>query len=112
MPAEHKPTAVGDVVASARAADPAPSTLRWLARLLRSEGVNLVDATTCELGRGTPVWVDARADVVDVQRLMAVNHIRSLPVLEGGEFVGVLDLVDLALRDDLAEGNGPNAAAS
>jgi predicted transcriptional regulator len=110
MPANGKHTAVGDVVASARWADPSSHTLRWLARLLREEGVNLVAATTSELARGTPVWVDASADVVEVQRLMAHNHIRSVAVLENGAMVGMVDLVDLALRDDL--GHGPGAAGT
>ena len=74
-------------------------TLKWLARLLRDEGVDLTTATSIELERGTPVYVDGQADVVLVQRLMAQNHIRSLPVVDGGRLVGVVDLVDLALME-------------
>ncbi len=74
-------------------------TLQWLARLLRDEGLDLMDATSSELERGTPVYVDGDADIVEVQRLMARNHIRSLPVLERSRLVGVVDLVELALME-------------
>lgn len=89
---------VGQVLASGRWSGPADD---GLARLLRSEGVDLLDATSCELARGTPVYVDAGADVVAVQRLMAANHIRSLPVVEEGHVVGTIDLVELALMGEL-----------
>jgi CBS domain-containing protein len=111
MPANDKRTVVGDVVAAARWADPSAATLEWLARLLRAEGVDLLRATSRELARGTPVWVDARADLVEVQRLMAANHIRSVPVLEDGEVVGIVDFVELALREDLGEPDGSGAIA-
>jgi hypothetical protein len=32
---------------------------------------------------------------------MAQNHIRMLPVLDGDTFIGVIDLVELALREEL-----------
>ena len=88
-----------DVVASSAWADPESETLRWLARLLRDEGVDLMSATSRELQRGTPVYVKGDADVVTVQRLMAQNHIRSLPVVDCGRLVGVVDLVELAMMD-------------
>lgn len=73
----------------------------WPVRLLRDEGVNLMNASEFELRRGTPVYVDAGADVLEVQRKMAHFHIRVLPVLDGEEAVGIVDLVDLALHEDL-----------
>jgi CBS domain-containing protein len=94
---------VGDVVASARWVDPSPDTLRWLARLLRAEGADLLAVTSSQLARGTPVWVDVSADVVEVQRVMAEHHIRSAPVLDGGEVVGIVDLVELALLGETGE---------
>jgi CBS domain-containing protein len=76
-------------------------TVEWLASLLRSDGVNLSEVTTEQLRRGTPVYVEAHADLVDVQRLMALHHIRLLPVLSKESLIGVVDLVALAARDDL-----------
>jgi CBS domain-containing protein len=82
-------------------------TLKWLARLLADEGIDLMKATSSELERGTPVYVDGEAEVVEVQRLMAQNHIRSLPVVERGRLVGVVDLVDLALMEHEESDAGP-----
>jgi CBS domain-containing protein len=94
---------VGEWIAARPQAAAAPEAFRWLAGLLRSEGVELTSAPSLALRRGTPVYVEAGADVVEVQRLMASNHIRSLPVLAAGEVIGFVDLVDLALTADLAE---------
>jgi len=80
----------------------APETLTWLAELLRDEGIDLSAATTADLARGTAVYVEAHAPVVEVQRLMALHHIRVLPVLAGDSLLGVVDLVELAARDDLS----------
>jgi CBS domain-containing protein len=79
-------------------------TMTWLARLLREEGQDLMDVTEAELKRGTPVYVQADSDVVEVQRRMARHHIRVLPVLAAGGLIGVVDLVELAQRDDLDSG--------
>lgn len=76
-------------------------TMGWLASLLSEEGVNLMDVTEEQLKRGTPVYVQANSDVLEVQRRMAHHHIRMLPVLAEGAVIGVIDLVELAQRDDL-----------
>jgi CBS domain-containing protein len=76
-------------------------TVDWLASLLRADGVNLSEVTAEQLRRGSPVYVEASADLVEVQRLMAFHHIRLLPVLRDGTLIGVVDLVQLAARDDL-----------
>lgn len=76
-------------------------TVDWLAGLLRSDGVNLSQVTAEQLRRGTPVYVEADADLVEVQRLMALHAIRMLPVLRNERLIGVVDLVQLAARDDL-----------
>lgn len=80
-------------------------TMEWLARLLRDEGVDLMDVTEEQLKRGTPVYVQADSDVIEVQRRMAHHHIRMLPVLLQGALIGVVDLVELARRADLAAGD-------
>jgi CBS domain-containing protein len=65
-------------------------------RLLLEEGVDLLAADAADqLKRGTPVYVHARADVYDVQRQMALKHIKLVPVLRDGEVVGLVDLMDL-----------------
>ena len=86
--------------------DPNSSTMTWLAKLLTDEGVNLIHVTEEQLKRGTPVYVEASADVVEVQRLMARHHIRMLPVLSKGALIGVVDLVELARRSDLDSSGG------
>ncbi len=108
MPAEGPDRVVRDVVAVQRW-EPASDAMRGSARLLRAEGVDLLAATTCDLARGTPVYVEASADVVAVQRRMAENHIRSVPVLDDGCVVGVVDLVALALsiEPDAPQEPGP-----
>ena len=92
---------VREVIASKPWSDPSSDTLEWLARLLQSEGIDLMCATFTELQRGTPVYVDGKADILDVQRLMARNHIRSLPVVNEGTVVGIVDLLELAMMETI-----------
>lgn len=93
---------IGDMLASGNFDASSQESREWLVRLLRDEGVDLLDADPEQLKRGTPVYVHGEADVVEVQRRMAQNHIRVLPVVSGDEVVGLVDLVELAMRDDLA----------
>lgn len=88
--------AIGDMTDAARWKGSSPESLVWLGRLLQEEGVDLLSADELQLKRGTPVYVDGGADVVDVQRLMARFHIRMLPVVEEGKVTGLVDLVELA----------------
>lgn len=98
-----KPVVIDDVVDRDRFTEPSGDTMKWLAELLEREGVQLTSVTESELQRGTPVFVEADADVVQVQRLMAKNHIRRLPVVKGGQLVGVVDLVDIAMNADVID---------
>jgi CBS domain-containing protein len=91
---------VSEVITSKPWVDPTSDGLEWLASLLQTEGVDLMCATFTELRRGTPVYVDADAELLEVQRLMARNHIRSLPVVSGESVVGVIDLLELAMMDE------------
>ncbi len=93
---------IAEVLSSSRWTDSYQS-LEWLVRLLRDEGVDLLQADPATLERGTPIYVQAGADVLDVQRLMAQHHIRMLPVVRDSEVIGIVDLLDLALRDDLGD---------
>lgn len=78
----------------------APADSRtWLLRLLKDEGKDLMEAEQEELRRGTPVYAKAGATLGEIQRRMALNHIRMLPVLGEDSVIGILDLVDLATED-------------
>lgn len=107
-----QPLVMSDVLAAARQDDGSPESQAWMVRLLREEGTDLLSADPSSLGRGTPVYVEAAADVLAVQRLMAKNHIRFLPVVKDEELVGIVDLVDLAQRDDLAPDDSVERAAT
>lgn len=102
MQVERRQQTVGDWLVSRPLAMASPEAFRWLASLLRREGLDLLTIAPAGVSRGTPVYVEASACVLEVQRLMASNHIRSLPVLDSGEVIGFVDLVDLALTTDLA----------
>ncbi len=91
-------TKLSEVVATRKWAGASTQTLAWLGSLLEKEGVDLLEASVSELARGTPVYADANADVLEVQRLMARNHILRLPVVDQGKLLGIIDLVEIALR--------------
>lgn len=102
---------ISEVVDATRRVDSPSGTLTWLAELLRHEGVDLMDASEPDLRRGTPVYVHADAEVVDVQRRMAQSHIRRLPVVKDDQLVGIVDLLDLAQIEDLGQGDEPPSVA-
>jgi CBS domain-containing protein len=91
---------VSEAITSKPWVDPSSDGLEWLASLLQTEGVDLMCATFTELQRGTPVYVDGDAEVLEVQSLMARNHIRSLPVVSAGSVIGIIDLLELAMMDE------------
>lgn len=93
-------TTAGAAVTSSGWADCGPEARALLATLLGSEGLDLMTATTCDLVRGTPVYVSADAELSEVQSRMARHHIRLLPVLQDGALIGMLDLVELARAYD------------
>ena len=95
----------GDMVTPGPWSDGSSDTMTWLATLLHEEGTDLMKVTEEELKRGTPLFVQADSDVLEVQRRMARHHIRMLPVLSDGALIGVVDLVDLARREDLDSGD-------
>ncbi|MGI8708008.1 MAG: CBS domain-containing protein [Actinomycetota bacterium] len=96
---DARPRIVGDVLTRGQWEGGPPETLKWLARLLRDEGTDLMTASSSELERGTPVYVDADADLNEVQRRMAMSHIRRIPVVDKGHLLGLIDLLDLAMLD-------------
>ena len=52
--------------------------------------------TARELAHGTPIWVDADADVAQALQLMEQHTIRRLPVMENHRLVGIISEADLA----------------
>jgi CBS domain-containing protein len=94
---QEQSKSVGEVVAARRWSDPSPDCFEGSARALVEGGFDLLDASSRQLARGTPVYVQASAEVGAVQRRMSQHHIRSVPVLEDGILIGCVDLVELAL---------------
>lgn len=69
---------------------------RRLAAALRRDGTDLTKAVISSLSRGTPLYVESSADVIEVQLRMARAQCGMLPVLERGVVVGLIDLEDLS----------------
>jgi CBS domain-containing protein len=59
--------------------------------------------TAGSLGEGTPVWVDAGADVRDALTLMEQHQVRRLPVIEDHQLVGIISQADVARNLEAAE---------
>jgi hypothetical protein len=72
-------------------------TTRWLVRLLYEEGTELSRIGDRPLPRGTPVYTEATADVIEIQRAMARNHVRTLFVIQAQDALATVNIVDLAL---------------
>jgi CBS domain-containing protein len=49
-----------------------------------------------ELAEGTPIWVEADADVDRAVQLMAMHNVRRLPVIEDHQLVGIVSQADIA----------------
>jgi len=83
-----------------------------LAPLLRKHGVDLCAAPApAALERGTPVYVTADADPIEVQRRMVQAHVRMLFVLDGDAVKGTIDIGELASRaEDLAWETGTSSS--
>lgn len=75
--------------------------LQWLGGFLLDHGVDLATTPAPEaLERGTPVYVDAGADPLEVQRRMAQALVRMLFVIDSGAVIGVVDTAELTRRSD------------
>lgn len=98
---EARRMVVADVITGSSLEGISSTELSNLVALLRSEGSDLSSIEDCEMVRGTPVYVEADADLFEVQKMMARCHIRSVPVLSGERVVGFLDILELAGREDL-----------
>ena len=68
-----------------------------------AEGQDPRQTTAGQLAKGTPIWIDVDADESEVLRLMEVNAIRRLPVMENHRLVGIISEADLATQVYQAE---------
>jgi CBS domain-containing protein len=59
-------------------------------------GLDPASTTAGELAQGTPVTIDAQADVTQVLNSMEEHKIRRLPVIENHRLVGMISEADLA----------------
>ncbi len=64
-----------------------------------AEGIGL-DAPVGSLATGDPLTVGPDDDLADVVRIMREQAVRRVPVVEGGQAVGVLTIGDLAAELD------------
>jgi CBS domain-containing protein len=62
------------------------------------KGLDPRKTTVDKLSQGTPISVDASADVNDVLQTMEQHKVRRLPVIENERVVGVISEADLATR--------------
>lgn len=60
-----------------------------------AEGGDPRTKTARELAQGTPIWVDASADIDAAVRMMTDNKIRRLPVIENHRLVGMISEADV-----------------
>jgi CBS domain-containing protein len=65
-----------------------------------AEGRDPRTTTASELALGTPVWVEADADVSEAMRMMTDNKIRRLPVIDEHRLVGMISEADIATHLD------------
>jgi CBS domain-containing protein len=70
-----------------------------------AEGRDPARTEVGELAQGTPVWVDAGADLEFAVRLMTEHDVRRLPVIEDHRLVGIISQADVA-RHASAERTG------
>jgi CBS domain-containing protein len=65
-----------------------------------AEGRDPAELRVGDLAQGTPLWVDANADVGEVLRQMESHRIKRLPVIDNHRIVGMISEADLARNLD------------
>lgn len=78
-------------------------TDRDIAVKVVAEGRDPESTEVAALAEGTPIWVDADADVDQAMQLMAEHHIRRLPVIEDRKLVGIISQADIARQTSAQE---------
>lgn len=86
-------------------------TDRDIAIKVVAQGKDPEATEVAELAEGTPIWVEADADVDRAVELMATRNIRRLPVIEDHRLVGIISQADIA-RQAPAEAGGLLASIS
>lgn len=61
-----------------------------------ADGYDPQRTTARELAQGTPIWVEANADLGEAMRMMVEHKIRRLPVVENHSLVGMISEADVA----------------
>ncbi len=61
-----------------------------------AEGHDPQTTTAHDVAHGTPIWVNAGADIGDVLRTMEQYKIRRLPVIDNDRLVGMISEADVA----------------
>jgi CBS domain-containing protein len=78
-------------------------TDRDIAVKVVAEGKDPEATEVAALAEGTPIWVDAGADVDEAMELMTKHSIRRLPVIEDHKLVGIISQADIAREASAAE---------
>jgi CBS domain-containing protein len=87
-------------------------TDRDIAVKVVAEGKDPDTTEVSALAEGTPIWVEADADVDHAVELMAEHHIRRLPVIEEHRLVGIISQADIARQTPAGEAGGMVASIS
>ena len=65
-----------------------------------AEGKDPSEVTAEDIMSADLETVDGNADVEEASQIMARRQVRRLPVVEGGEFIGMVSLGDIAVKED------------
>lgn len=87
-------------------------TDRDIAVKVVAEGKDPEATEVAELAEGTPVWVEAGADVDQAVELMAKHNVRRLPVIDDHQLVGIISQADIARQTSAQEAGGLVASIS
>jgi CBS domain-containing protein len=87
-------------------------TDRDIAVKVVAEGKDPEATEVSALAQGTPIWVEADADVDHAVELMAEHRVRRLPVIEDHQLVGIISQADIARLTPPQETGGLVASIS
>ncbi|MEB3764757.1 MAG: CBS domain-containing protein [Desulfurococcales archaeon] len=70
---------------------------RWELASLLSESVDAADIRAREIMKTFPVSIDLQARILHVRQLLLQHNLSTVPVMEDGEFLGVIGVDEIAL---------------